>query len=60
MIAFSLASFTSFVPAISGISSLFLISFFYFFPIDKRNHISASQLYAVMGIVFGIGLLELF
>lgn len=60
MIAFSLASFASFVPAISGVNSVFLIILLYFFPIDKRNHISASELYAIMGIVLGIGLLELF
>lgn len=60
MIAFSLASFASFVPAVSGTNSLFLILLLYFFPIDKRNHISASQLYAIVGIIIGIGLLELY
>jgi len=60
MIAFSLAAFTSFIPAVSGINSIFLLGLFYFFPINKRNQISASQLYAILGIVLGIGFLELY
>jgi drug/metabolite transporter (DMT)-like permease len=59
MIAFSLASFASFVTAVSGINSLFLLALFYFFPINRRNSISNTQLYAILGMVLGIGLLEL-
>ncbi len=60
MIAFSLAAFASFVPAVSGFNSLFLLGLFYLFPLDKRNHITASQFYAIIGIVVGVGLLELY
>lgn len=60
MIAFSLAAFASFVTAASGFNNIFLLALLYLFPIDKRNHITASQFYAIVGIVVGVGLLEVF
>lgn len=58
MIAFSLAAYTSFVTAVSGFNSIFLLVLLFFFPIDERNYISKAQFLAIIGIVLGVGFLE--
>ncbi len=60
VVAYALAPLATYVSALGGLQSLFLLLLFYIKPIGSRNSITMVQLGSIVGIAIGIGLLEIF
>ncbi len=59
VLAVAAAPLATYVSAVGGIQSIFLILLFWFFPLDHRNATLPAQWLGVMFIAAGIALLEL-
>jgi hypothetical protein len=60
VLAYAMAPLATFVSALAGLQSLFLLFLFYIRPIDTRNQITFVQLGSIIGIAVGIALLEIY
>ena len=59
-VAFAMAPLAAFVNGLGGIQSIFLLGFFYFFPIGARNTVTSAQWLGIIIIAIGVFLIEFY